>query len=226
MRCAGAPLFFLVSPSDHQSYTLSPMADLDIPVGYGLWSFELQHAGIQHTAIVTLGFKVSAPPYTQTHNDAALSRFRTSCQAIHDSEVVYSRVVALIGNDGPLLRFESTGNSTGARVTQNIMSPNNSYLIRKVTAFSGRRFRGRLFLPFVSSFPSVGQNGQLSSAEQTLLTGVCTALPVNLIGSPTNVSEFSLLHAAGLTALPSPTPITSLNADDFVATQRRRLVRS
>lgn len=202
------------------------MADLQIPTGYGLWTFELQHAGLQHTAFVTLGFKVLTPPYTQTHTANALSAFATAMNPLHDNEVAYSRVVALIGNDGPLLRFESTGVATGSRTTLNILPPNVSYLIRKTTGFSGRRYRGRMFVPFVASGASaVSQAGQLASAELTILQARAGALLTNLVAAGPNASELSLLHAVGQSSVPSPTPITTLSADDFVATQRRRLAR-
>lgn len=205
---------------------MSAMADLQIPTGYGLWTFELQHAGLQHTSFVTLGFKVLTPPYTQTNTTNALAGFASAMQPLHDNEVTYSRCVALVGNDGPLIRFESTGTTQGSRVTQNIMPPNVSYLIRKATGFSGRRYRGRMFVPFVASGAGVvSQAGQLTSGELTILQARAGGLLTNLVAAGPNASELSLLHAVGQTSVPSPTPITALNADDFVATQRRRLSR-
>lgn len=202
------------------------MADLVIPTGYGLWTFELQHAGVQHTALVTLGFKVATPPYTQAQTASALGAFATGMAGIHDTEVTYSRCIALIGNDGPLIRFEAAGVATGSRPAVTIMPPNVSYLLRKTTAFSGRRYRGRMFIPFVAQGPgNVAQNGQLSAAELVILTGRGTALMANLVAAGPNASELSLLHAVGESATPSPTPITTLTGDDFVATQRKRLAR-
>lgn len=202
------------------------MADLLIPTGYGLWTFEMQHVGIAHTAFCTLGFKVSTPPYTATHAANALAAWATSLAPLHDNEITYSRCVALIGNDGPPFRYEAVGTSTGSRATQTIMPPNNTYLIRKGTSFSGRRYRGRLFIPFVASgAAAVGQSGQLASAEVSNLTTRAAAILTNLVAAGPNASELSLLHAVGLTATPAPTPITTMTADDFVATQRRRLAR-
>lgn len=202
------------------------MADLVIPTGYGLWTFELQHAGIQHTALVTLGFKVATPPYTQAQCANALAQFATSMAALHDNEVTYARCIALIGNDGPLIRFEASGTTTGSRAAVTILPPNVSYLLRKTTGFSGRRYRGRMFIPFVAQGGGVvGQNGQLAAGELAALNARGVALLANLVAAGPNASELSLLHAVGLTATPSPTPITTLAGDDFVATQRRRLAR-
>jgi hypothetical protein len=135
-------------------------------------------------------------------------------------------VVALIGNDGPLIRFEASGTTQGSRAAQVIMPPNNSYLIRKTTSFSGRRYRGRMFIPFVASgAAAVGQSGLLAAGELTILTARATALFTSLVAAGPNASELSLLHAVGLTSTPSPTTVASLQADDFIATQRRRLAR-
>lgn len=204
------------------------MADLEIPVGYGLWQFYMTHATISHTAISTLGFAVAVPPYTQAQCAAALAQFATSVSPLHDSEVTYSRCVALIGNDGPLIRFEASGVAVGSRTTVTIMSPNVTYLVKKSTSFAGHRYRGRMYLPFVAGSGST-QTGQLSSAELAILAGRAGALEVNMIAGGTNAADLRLLHGASSTvppsAIPPPTVITDLAAEAFVATQRRRLER-
>jgi hypothetical protein len=204
----------------------SDMADLVIPVGYGLWNFELTHATIAHKAIVTCGFKVLTPPYTQTDAADALSAFATAMQPLHDNEVTYGRVVALIGNDGPAIRYEATGSVQGSRASQVIAPPNVTYLIKKTTSFAGRRYRGRMYIPFVS-ITGITQTGSLSGAELTILVARASALLTGLVGATPNTSELSILHAeSSLSALPAPTPVTALSAEAVVATQRRRLERS
>jgi hypothetical protein len=202
------------------------MADLVIPTGYGLWQFEMTHATIAHKAICTLGFKVATPPYTQAQAASALAAWALAVKPIHDSEVTYSRVVALIGNDGPLIRYESLGVVTGTRTTQVIAPPNVTYLLKKTTAFAGRRFRGRMYLPFVSTI-NLAQTGQLNSTELTLLGTLTAAIQSGLVAAGPNASELDILHAESpLSSLPSPTPVTNVFAETVVATQRRRLERS
>lgn len=200
------------------------MADLQIPVGFGLWQFYLQHTGIQHTALVTLGFEVATPPYTQGQLASALSAWRTALQPVYDAEVSFSRAVALIGNDGPAIRFEATGITVGTRSSVTVAPPNVTYLIRKTTTFAGRRYRGRMYLPYVAN-AAIQQTGQLLSSEVTILNTATTALGTGLIAAGPNAASFRLLHASSdLSATPTPTAC-ALQADDFVATQRRRLVR-
>lgn len=205
------------------------MADLEIPVGYGLWQFYQQHTGIAHTAISTMGFKVATPPYTQAQCAAALAAYAAAVAPIHDSEVLYSRCVALIGNDGPLIRFEAGGSAVGSKATLTIEPPNVTYLIKKSTSFAGHRFRGRMYLPFVDAVDSQ-QTGALTGAAITLLQGRATALLAGLVAAGPNASELSLLHGVSTTVppspIPSPTPIVALTGEGFVATQRRRLDRS
>lgn len=201
------------------------MADLSIPVGYGLWQMYLQHTGLQHTAVVTLGFHVSTPPYTQANNNAALLAWQASLNQLWDAEVAFSRLVALVGNDGPLLRYESLNGGIGSRSSVTVAPPNVTYLLRKTSAFAGRRFRGRMYLPYVNN-AGIQQTGALVSTELTLLTARAAALQSNLTVTGTiNVDSLALLHASSpLSATPTPT-VCTLAADDFVATQRRRLDR-
>lgn len=202
------------------------MADLDIPVGYGHMQFSMVHATIAHTAICTLGFEILTPPWTQANNDLALADFRASISPLHDAEVTYARLVTLVGNDGPLLRFDSAGTTGGARTTQVITSPNVSYLMRKNTTFAGRRYRGRMYIPFVAT-NGLTQTGQLTSAELTLLTTAAAALKAALVETANNIASLRVLHSSSpLSVTPAPTPISTLSAESFVATQRRRLERS
>jgi hypothetical protein len=202
------------------------MADLEIPVGYGLWQFTMTHATIAHAAVSTLGFKVATPPYTQGQLASALSAWATSMQPLHDNEVTYSKAVALIGNDGPQIRFEAAGVVQGSRASQVIAPPNVTYLLKKTTAFAGRRFRGRIYIPYVS-ITGITQTGSLSAGELTILTARAAAVLSSLVAAGPNASELSLLHAEStLSATPSPTPITALSAESVVATQRRRLERN
>lgn len=200
------------------------MADLEIPVGYGLWLFYFQHTGIQHTAVSSVGFEVATPPYTQSQLQSALSGWRTALQPLYDNEVKFARAVALIGNDGPAIRYEATGTTLGTRTASQVAPPNVTYLIRKTTQFAGRRYRGRMYLPYVYN-AGIQQTGELTSTEQTALSTAVTALSTQLIAAGPNAASFRLLHASSpKSATPAPTTCT-LFADDFVATQRRRLER-
>jgi hypothetical protein len=174
---------------------------------------------------VTLGFQVNANPYTQSQADSALTSFGAALVALYDSEVTFARLVTLVNNGaGPLTRYDSTSTSQGTRASVTIASPNVTYLIRKQTNLAGRQYRGRMYLPFVNA-GGVTQTGQLSSAELTILAARASALTTGLITGPNNVVQFALLHGVPkVGSAPSPTTCT-ISAENFVATQRRRLDR-
>jgi hypothetical protein len=201
------------------------MADLEIPDGFGLWNLELTHATIAHKAIVTLGFEEEVI-YTDADNTNALAAFAAALGPLHDTEVTYSRLVTLVGVGGQLARFESTGTTTGLRTAQTIYPPNVSYLIRKPTPLAGRRYRGRMYIPFVASNDG-SQTGQLTGGALTLLSTAAAALRTNLVTTPAYALSLRLLHATSpLSATPPPTTIPALVASGVVATQRRRLERT
>lgn len=184
------------------------------------------HAGIAHVAVSTMGFKVATPPYTQAQLASALSAWATALQPLHDTEITYSKAVALIGNDGPAIRYEALGSVQGSRGAQILIPPNNTYLMKKTTAFAGRRYRGRVYVPFVSS-TDVTQTGQLTGTALTLWAARVAAIFSTLPAAGPNASELSILHSESpLSALPAPTPIVALLAEGTTATQRRRLERS
>jgi hypothetical protein len=100
-----------------------------------------------------------------------------------------------------------------------------TYLVRKVSQFAGRQYRGRLYLPYVNSV-GITQTGQLQPTELTSLTTATAAITSNLVGATPNVSDLVILHADPLSGpVPPPTTVSALAATGFVATQRRRLER-
>ena len=201
------------------------VADLTIPTGYALLTFSQQHTGIAHTALVTLGIEIAAPPFTAADAADCLNAWQTAVKPLWDAEVVISRCVALVGNDGPPFRYDVTSSVTGTRSSVVIAPPNVTYLVRKTTAFAGRQYRGRMYLPYVNSV-GITQTGALQSSELTVLTTAMNAITSNLIGATPNVSNLVLLHSDPLSGgPPPPTVIASLSAQATVATQRRRLER-
>jgi len=203
------------------------MAELSIPPGYALASLYIRHTGISHVSIVTFGFAVSAPPITPSQASALMGLARAALAPLHDSEVSYERIVVIAGNDGPPLRVEAVNAGTGSRASQQISPPQVCYLVKRTTGFAGRRYRGRMYIPYVSS-TAVDQFGKLTSGEQTLLNTFATNWGTNLFNAVgANTGNPMLLHAESpLSSTPLPTQVTSHIASQVVATQRRRLERS
>lgn len=202
------------------------MSELVIPPGYVLLTHSLQHTGNNHTALVTIGGKVEAAPFTQQNCTDHSTIFYDALKTLYDSEVIFSRTVALVGNDGPPIRFEKTSSAAGTRAAQTTLPPAVSVVVRKVTSFAGRQYRGRMYLPFPSTL-DIGQGGSWLSGRQAAWQTQLDALFSGMTtGTGNNLNEVTLLHSPPkVGSTPSPTAITALLVTGFAGTQRRRQLR-
>lgn len=209
------------------------MSEIIIPPGYVQLTHSLTHAGNTHTALVTIGGKVESAPFNQANCASHHNIFVAAMAPLWDSEITFSRTVALVGNDGPALRYEVSGTNPGTRTTGTSLPPAVSIVVRKVTAFAGRQYRGRMYLPFPSTL-DFGQGGAWASGRQAAVQTLVTTLFGDMTaGTGNNLSEVTLLHADRVDSngdpIPgsaaSPTPITALQVTNFAGTQRRRQVR-
>jgi hypothetical protein len=140
-----------------------------------------------------------------------------------------TRVTARVGQDGgePLfLESSSTfvGSNAGTICPQNV-----AILVRKRTNRGGRRGRGRFFLPWCFE-ASVDNAGRLTSGEigatNLRMSNFLDALANPPIGSEGGPTPMVLLHSTGGSSVAgAPTPVTGLETQSLVATQRRRLRR-
>lgn len=99
---------------------------------------------------------------------------------------------------------------------------NCAALVRKRTDMAGRRGRGRMYLPGIQE-ASVSPTGIISGA---LLAQLQPAADDFLAGleAIVGVEGMVVLHRSeGAGVEPAPTPVVSLQVDERIATQRRRL---
>jgi len=107
------------------------------------------------------------------------------------------------------------GIGSTARLPQNC-----AVLVQKRSALGGRANRGRMYVPGTLGESVVSDSGSITSAnlsgQQTafnnLLTDLDTAFPLSITG-------MVILHSSAL----DPTVVTSLNVQQLISTQRRRL---
>lgn len=96
-------------------------------------------------------------------------------------------------------------------------SPNVSVLIRKISGLSGKKHRGRLYLPpFNETEADIDVNGLMTTTQTDIITGWAEGMRGNLEGS--GFPMVILHHGAG-----APTAVSALSCERLVATQRRRL---
>lgn len=203
------------------------MAEIVIPPGYVALYLHCTTTGAQHDSIMSLGGKVEAAPFTSANTNSCYTEWVNAIKAQHPATIQYPRLVALVGNDGPLIRYEVTGATVGTRVATMLCPPQVAGVTKKITAFGGRQYRGRLYFPGVAE-AQVGDDGKWVAGELTAWQTAWNNVLINLVSvAGCNLSELSLLHAppAGGGSPPLPTPVLSLGVGSWVGTQRRRLVR-
>jgi len=130
------------------------------------------------------------------------------------------RTEVRIGQDGgePLQGVHSAvvlGIGSTARLPQNC-----AVLVQKRSALGGRANRGRMYVPGTLGESVVSDSGSITSSnlsgQQTAFNNFLTALQV---GFGSFVTDMVILHSSAL----EPTIVTSLNVQQLISTQRRRL---
>lgn len=190
-----------------------------IPVGYGQVNFIYTGANVPNGAQWTLGIDLDGfPGDPATAADVIAVNYDEA-----DIESVIATFVDLVGilvkygptETGPSALKSFSVPSDGGASTEN---PSTSTLIRKQTALGGRRGRGRFYLPTPPVGGLVG-GGNLNSTFQTQVQDRFDDFYDKMVADSL---QPVVLHGAGQTATPVPTPITSFVVDSRIGNQRRR----
>lgn len=196
---------------------------LVIPPGFSLCTVPIRHQNLNRSAAVTFGLETGGSgDGFPVQADEVMADWNTHISPRMDTQVVSGPVELTVGQDGGG-SFVEVGTTTSAGTRTGVMNPPNvAILVSKRTSSGGRRGRGRLFLPWAllaGEADDVGViTGGVVTATQTAFTNFLAALA-------TDLHEMVLLHNTGISATPSPTPVTTLRVETLVATQRRRLGR-
>lgn len=221
---------------------------LTIPAGHGLAAIHHRYTGDNEDMIVTLGARPGVPPLDVGAAERIGTAWRFHVMNQLSTALTLTKVSLRVRqDDGGDLLFEWTPPSVAGGGQTFAGAPSNvSLLVHKQTSRSGRRGRGRMFVPGITE-DRVNQDGTIPGASltaiQTAFTNFRTALgaapDVNVTGdavvpvlfhgnttdtvvtrpSSTTVVRTVTTGAAG----PLPDDITGLTVDSRVATQRRRL---
>lgn len=197
-----------------------------IPPGFVHISYSLVSSVVGHRCVFTIGAKLSGPSWSITDQGDWNLAVGNALKPMYDSQVTIGGFHALIGSDGPPMAADVVGGTVGTRSNVVCSPPNVTHLIKKTTAFAGKRYRGRMYWPFVDG-QALSEAGQLSGTPLTLFQTAVVAFEATFSSSSGNGLDGAyLLHRgeAGQT-VPAPTLITSMGASPWVATQRRRLER-
>lgn len=193
-----------------------------IPVGYGNWITEYHISGDSEAMITTMGVDVSTWGGDYAAGVEWLADQWFVCwEGSASTDTIIGPSSIAIGQDGgdPLTYYD-TDNDNG-NATDYPIWPNSALLVKKTTASGGRRNRGRNYIPGLALRDLVSQAGVVDSALLTdINTNLATFLSTVNAGTGFHATDLVVLHSE---APATPAVITSLVADQKLATQRRRL---
>jgi hypothetical protein len=188
-----------------------------IPSGYAQANLKFGGTGLPNGAEVTIGLDMNVVLGTPSAiASLVIGAYNDNVDPIMTGSVTLESVLVKFGpNDtGPSAEVASGNSGSGGGSGT---SPAVSWLVRKVTPFGGKAGRGRMYWPGVQE-SEVDVAGVLSSG---FVSGAQTAMDNFLADLIAADIPPVVLHGAG-SPLTTPSPITSLEVDNVVATQRRR----
>lgn len=194
---------------------------IQIPPGFAHIDMAFRHSTYQRDAHVTFGVDIEGDPTLVAA--AARNSWMTAWNGRLDNQVTLREVTATIGQDGGDPVIDTASNVTPGGRTGDSTTVALAVLVSKRTGLGGRRNGGRSFLPWMVGDTEVSELGIVTAAVVTLLQQRANDWLEFL--SNANL-PMVILHRTGVSAVPSPTPVTSLLVDGVISTQRRRQVRN
>lgn len=195
------------------------MSEVVIPAGYGLCTVLMSVTG--RTKLYTTSFGYNLPAGADVDNAQAISDIIHAAGgmfATANIATTYFYKGVHVRQQGDTLEYSFEYNIS-TQGTQSISPPpaNGSVLVKKNSSLSGKKNRGRFYLPpFGVTDADVDQNGNIGSASVAFLQGYAdsTLAALDTGGFPMVI----LHHGAG-----APTVVESLTVESTIATQRRRI---
>ena len=190
-----------------------------IPPGF-VRVFILYENALPHQCQNTIDLAVDDPP-DQSDADLVSTHLSSSYKGFLNTASSFHGIKMLVGQDGadPLellsVAGAGAGTQTGALAPAQVQG-----LLRKHTSHSGRKGRGRVYLPDVQE-ALINDSGIANSTQTTLWSAVAAALGdiPSSVGPPFTFT--ALLHEDGS----APYAVTQVTVETAVATQRRRWPR-
>lgn len=201
---------------------------LIVPPGFMHVTQPMRHSDQSDTYNVTYGVRWDSSLHTA---DEALSDvdgwFRQSWDQDMDSNITFLPATAIVGNDGPPLVAQSSVNASAASRSGSSPPASVATIITKRTAFGGRQWRGRVYMPGLVNTGEAGEVGSISTARLAVLQSAAEAWLAGLAapGGSLAITPMYLLHGTPQSGgdPPAPTEVTSLLVQNIVGTQRRRI---
>lgn len=198
-----------------------------IPPGFAEARYILRATGDSRPWTVTLGHQVDAyaGDYQLAANACADNFLNAIVPGLHTS-VTFEGVDLVVGTDGgdPFV-YSSTGFTGNGQTSSNMLPQNCALLVQKRSLFSGKRNRGRMYVPLIVREAQVDNVGVIDGTELADYQAAFNAW-YNLLTDEDNIPgplSPVILHTAGAGFSGPPTAIASFRCDNVIATQRKRL---
>lgn len=182
-----------------------------------------QHASGGDVLSVTYGIQFTGSSRAAAVTEADTD-FRAAWGSRLDTQVSFLPAwgYGYVASDPELNQFISTLPNAAGTASISSFPPNVALSLRKRTAFVGRKYRGRLFLPYMCDETGADEIGVVLAGLKTTINTQAASWLSNADGG-SNYTGLWLLHEeTGATEI-VPTRITSLDVGPVVVTQRRRL---
>lgn len=198
---------------------------LIIPDGYGHVIHSMSLTGDAERIAITYGvsFETSGTDTHQEAVDALRLAFVTELGGTIATGYQHVQTELIVGaalqTDHAIYLNTNPATFTGTNAP---LPQNCALLAHKRSAQSGRRHRGRFYVPGINE-AEVNQAGVCSTALLNLYSARLTAFLTGVRNSA-KIADMVILHTlTGVGSVPAPTVVTSLIPDTVIATQRRRL---
>lgn len=202
---------------------------LVVPTNFRQIAFEHSCTGVPDKLICTMGFTTQdgADAPTDDELEDVSDEWATGIAEHFSTAITYDRMTA---SDAGGVVYELFTNTPGLNSALPA-SVNNALLIEKRTGVSGRRNRGRFYIPAVDEI-KVDIAGNVDTAYRALWQGYADAFLTALQTIAAGTGDMYILHSKGWDGAvepadpgnaPAPTKVTSLVVKSKIGTQRRRL---
>lgn len=193
------------------------MPPTPIPDGFGIATLKVLRTGASAPDVWTFGYALPAGASTPDGNANTISSSWVNQFTAASTLNVYTYIGChVLQNEGGFLSAGDKVSSVAGTLSAAAAAPAIAVRVTKRTAFAGRKYRGRVFLPpaYVSE-TNINEAGVIDASTLASIQTKATAFYAAMV---TADMPLHLLHS-GATA---PTAITSLIVRTSVGTQRRR----
>jgi hypothetical protein len=190
---------------------------VNIPTGFAQAGFFGTVTGDAEPVFITIGFDLDGPASVGMADDL-FDAWAASLDSLSSTNWSFDGCILKEGPSSTGATFESSAAAVGGLVSQTGTPLNTAILVRKGTSVGGRKGRGRLYTVGQAYESVVGMSGEVDDSHVSDLDDAWLSI-LGLWQAVTGVVGPVLLHSDSTT----PTPITSLNPQKRMATQRRRL---